>query len=174
MNDFTEDRKRSPGRPPRSDDNRAFESRAQEERASETWDDVIVIEGSAGSFPPVPQDPNWHYCWVRVPSALIEDATSAMGLMNGAAKFRPVRPSDIPALAYLHNTSGVTDGEVIRFMDTILCRTEQGRWEAIQRGEAKKAREQLAITRRTDARGGQFEIKHDRISPDQQSAETFA
>ncbi len=124
-------------------ESRAMESREAETRQSEESTDPIFVEGTAGGFPYIPPIPGFHTCWVRIPTSRVQDLNTLRAFLNPSTYgYTPVRPEEIPGYDDFRATSAHAGGDVIQYMDTILCKVPEERWKRINMGFDLKARNQ--------------------------------
>lgn len=122
---------------------RAADSRVAESREFEESDDPIFVEGTTGGFPYIPPIPGFHMCWVRIPTDRVKDLNTLRAFLNPSTYgYTVVRPEEVPGCDDFKMTSAHAGGEVIQYMDTILCKVPERRWKRIHAGLDLKARNQ--------------------------------
>lgn len=115
----------------RTKEARAARRRALEGRAFEGAFDVTEFK----SLPDVPDDEDWHYCWVSV-----ADPTNVLRYRDPRTGYEPVPPESIPE--YIGKTLTLKDGQFAGYVgvrEMVLYRVPQARYAAMMAREALKA-----------------------------------
>ncbi len=120
---------------------RAAESRVNEDRTVQDREDdylkPIFLDNSTGGFPPIPDIPGYHTCWIRIPTQLINDANNVMAFLKSG--YEPIRPEDIPGYDHYASQQTIAGGAVIQYKDVIACKIRERTYQQIMLGNDIRA-----------------------------------